>query len=183
LRSRADGFIADIDSVHFNASGPAESAAERDRRKTVFGRVEGSSILNLHSRLQLGEIEKVAAIDRQILNLLAGKDALHRGLFRIDRHFVGLYFHYLCALTQCEPGICCCGCVHLNGQRNDHRLESAGFNANFVTPGDQCSGSVSAGRIAYGCTCLIGALIADSHLRATDHCAGRIGNCSLNAAG
>ena len=69
MRCGADGFIGNIDTVHFNAGGAAKASAKGDGREAVLGGIEIAAVLNLHAGLKLGKIEEVAAVDRQILNL------------------------------------------------------------------------------------------------------------------
>jgi hypothetical protein len=57
------------------------AAAKRNRRKTILSRIEVATVLNLHARLKLREIEKVAATERQGFDLLTGQNTLHRWLF------------------------------------------------------------------------------------------------------
>src|SRR5207248_7130139 len=73
LRSRADGLVADVDAIHFNSSSAAKSAAERDRRKPVLGRVEIPAVLNLYAGFQLGEIQEVTAAGWKVFDVLAGQ--------------------------------------------------------------------------------------------------------------
>ena len=87
LRGSAYGFIADVDSVDFDSCRASETATKRNRRESVLGGIEGSSVLNLNSRLQLCQVEKVTAVNREILNLLAGQHSLHRGLLGVDYDF------------------------------------------------------------------------------------------------
>ena len=46
--------------------------------------IEVGAVLDLHPGLKLRQVEEVAAVDRQILDLTGGQHALHRGLLGID---------------------------------------------------------------------------------------------------
>src|ERR1700692_4814729 len=82
-RGGADRLVGDVDAVHFNAGGAAESTAEGNRGGTALGRIEGRAILDLNTRLKLGKIEEVAPIDRQIFDLGGVQNTLNLGLLCI----------------------------------------------------------------------------------------------------
>ena len=100
LGGGADGFIADVQAVDFNAGGAPEAAAEGDGRKTVLGGIEVAAILDLHAGFELGEIEEVAAVDGKVLDLLRGQDSLHGGLFGVHLNFGSLDFDHLTCSVQ-----------------------------------------------------------------------------------
>ena len=83
MRGGANVFVANIDTVNLDASGPSESATERNGRETVFRGIESSAVLDLNSRLKLRQVEEVAPIDRKVLDLLGREHTLDRGLFRV----------------------------------------------------------------------------------------------------
>ena len=86
----ADGFVRNVRAIHLNARRAAKAPAHRDGLIADLGRVEVGSILNLHARLKLRQIKEVAPVDRQILDLGRGQNALHRRLFRVDAGRSGL---------------------------------------------------------------------------------------------
>src|SRR5579863_70928 len=102
LRGCAHGFVADVEPVHFDAGGASETPAKRNGRKTVLGGVEVPAVLDLDSRLQLGEVKKVSSVDRQVLDLLGGKNSLHGGLLGIDCDFGALNFDDLRCLPHLQ---------------------------------------------------------------------------------
>src|SRR5208337_179586 len=73
-----------------DAGRAAEASAKGNGLVADLGRIEVASILNLHARLKLRQIEEVAAIDRQILDLGCGQNALHRRLLRVYASRSGL---------------------------------------------------------------------------------------------
>src|SRR5580704_13057388 len=79
VRSRgAEMLVRDVDAVHLNAGRTAETAAKRDRRIPVLEtKTKTGGVLNLDARLQLCQIQEVAAVDWQVLNLLLIQDTLH----------------------------------------------------------------------------------------------------------
>jgi len=98
LGGGTDGFIADVEAVHFDASGATEAPAEGDGRKTVLGGVEVAAVLDLHSGFKLCQIEEIPSIDGQVLDLLAGQNALHGDLLGVDLDSRSLHFHHLIGL-------------------------------------------------------------------------------------
>ena len=62
-------FIADVAAIHLNAGGASVPAAKGDGREAVLGGVEDGAILDLNPGLKLRQLQKVAAIDGQILDL------------------------------------------------------------------------------------------------------------------
>ena len=77
----------------------AEPATEGNRRETVLGGIESAAILNLDARLQLCEVEEVAPVDGQILDLLRGEDALDCGLLGVHGNLGSLHFNHLRTLS------------------------------------------------------------------------------------
>src|SRR5580704_12844689 len=76
--------VRDVDAVYLNAGRTTETAAKRDRRIPVLEtKTKTGGVLNLDARLQLCQIQEVAAVDWQVLNLLLIQDTLHRGLLRV----------------------------------------------------------------------------------------------------
>ena len=97
---RSHGFVGDVDAVHFNAGSAAETASEGDRRIASFRGVEVLTVLNLHARLKLGQIEEVASVHRQVCNLALRDDALHGRLLGVHLHRAGLNLDHLTGLTD-----------------------------------------------------------------------------------
>src|SRR5437667_10005309 len=64
-----DGLVADVHTVHFNASCATVSPAERNGGVACLRKVTILSILNLHSALKLCDVKQVAPVDRQALEL------------------------------------------------------------------------------------------------------------------
>ena len=83
----SDRLIADIDAVHLNPRGSSETSSKRDGRESVLGRIKVASILDLHSRLKLCQVEEIAPIDGKIVDLICVEYTLNRGLFGIDVQF------------------------------------------------------------------------------------------------
>ena len=87
MRGGSYGLIADIDAVYLDARGSSETAAKRDGRESVLCRIKVASILNLHSRLELCQVEEIAPIDGKIVDLIGVEYTLNRGLLCIDVQF------------------------------------------------------------------------------------------------
>src|ERR1700678_1735274 len=51
LGGGADGLVADVQAIHFNARGTAKTTAERNRRESLLGGIEAAAVLDLHARL------------------------------------------------------------------------------------------------------------------------------------
>src|SRR5579871_6442424 len=62
---------------------PSEAASDGDRGDAVLGGIQNASILRLHVRLKLAEIEDISPIGRQLLDPIAEQHALHRPLVEI----------------------------------------------------------------------------------------------------
>ena len=58
-----------VRAIHLNARRASEAPAKRDGLIADLGRVEVGSILDLHTRLKLRQIEEVATVDRQTFDL------------------------------------------------------------------------------------------------------------------
>ncbi len=101
----ADGLVADVNSVHVNAGGSAETAAERNRRVTGLGGIEILTVLNLHAGFKLRQIQEVAAVHRQVRNLIRVQDALHLSLLGVDCDRAGLHFNDLALLAKLQLDI------------------------------------------------------------------------------
>ena len=54
LRGGADGLIGDVEAVHFDAGGAAETSPEGNRGKALFGGIEVAAILDLNAGFELG---------------------------------------------------------------------------------------------------------------------------------
>ena len=61
-----------------------------------------SAVLNLHSRLELCEVQKVPAIDGEVFDLLRGQHPLHRCLLRVDGNLSALHLDDLGGLTDLQ---------------------------------------------------------------------------------
>src|SRR5208282_6551763 len=73
----SDGLVAHVDAIDFDSGGTSETALEGDGRETVLGGIESAAFLNLNSGLELSEVEEIATVDGEILNLLKADHALH----------------------------------------------------------------------------------------------------------
>ena len=73
---RAHGFVGNIRAVHLDAGGPTEAAAKRNRGKSILS--HQNSVMDLHSRLELRKVEKIASIHGKIFNLVHVEHALHK---------------------------------------------------------------------------------------------------------
>src|SRR3989442_11387725 len=67
-RSRTGYLIRNVDAVHLDSSRAAETPAKGDGGIAVFT-AEIRPVLDLNARFQLRQIEEIAAVDRQALNL------------------------------------------------------------------------------------------------------------------
>jgi hypothetical protein len=129
------------------------------------------------------QIEKVAAIDRQVLDLLRSEDALYRRLLGVDFNGGSLHLYQLVRLPDLQFGITRCGDSHLHGHRDLSRLEARGLDANRVISGSERSRSVGASRgRGYSDQTPVGLVINDDFRAADDRATG-IGDRTLNTAG
>ena len=89
-----------VHAINFNTRRAAETATERNRRIARFRGIEILAVLNLHARLKLGQIKEVAAVYRQVLNLVLRDDALHGRLLGVHRNCAGLNLNHLTGLAN-----------------------------------------------------------------------------------
>src|SRR5215472_12598328 len=68
-------FVADIDSVNFNSCASSKPASEGDGGVSNLGGIKIRAVLDLHARFELGQVEKVTPVDRQVFNLLLVQNA------------------------------------------------------------------------------------------------------------
>ena len=141
----ADGFVADVHAVHFDARGASEAAADGNRREADFGGIEIGAILNLHARFELREIEEVAAVHRQVFDLFLVQDALHAGLFGIDSYRLLGDGDYGIGLAHLQADVDAGNFADPYDDALLHRLESGSFDADGIISRDQCAGIVGAG--------------------------------------
>src|SRR6185437_126630 len=136
LRGGTDSFIGDINTIHLNAGGAAEAATKGDRRETILGRIKVAAILNLHARLKLGQIKKVATVDGEILNLFRAEDALYGRLLSVDCNGRSGDFYNFCRLPECQ--LCAPGSNVADLNRNIEHLglKSLGFDTDRINAGD-----------------------------------------------
>ena len=139
----AHGFVRDIDAVYLNPGRAAETSTKGNRRIASFGRVEVLAVLNLHSRLELSEVKKVTAINRQVLNLVRGENSLHRGLFRVHLNFGTLHLNRFVSLAYLQFHIAICSVAHLYDKWHLRGLKSAGLYFHHVVTGYQGARDVS----------------------------------------
>ena len=130
----ADVFIADVHSIHRDSRAAAESPAERNRGKPSLRRIEVAAILNLDARLELREIEEVASIHRQILNLLSGQAARHLSLVRIDAHSLAAHFNNCAGSAELELDRRAGNLIDLHNVGSSYRLKAWCFYSHRVRP-------------------------------------------------
>src|ERR1019366_1427967 len=95
---RAEYLVRDVDAINFNPSSAAETATEGDGGIAVLTEVR--SVLDLDARLQLCQVQEIAPIDWQVINLVGIQDALHARLFRVDPHGGALHIDNLILLPD-----------------------------------------------------------------------------------
>src|SRR6478736_3831553 len=127
--------------------GPAETSAVGDGRKTRFRGIEVLSVLNLHARLELRQIEEVAPVHGKIFNLLRVQYALYGRLLGIHLHRSGLHLHHLAFLSNLQLGIAIGSVTELHRDRHAGRAESRSRYLDFVLPRDERARVVGAGGI------------------------------------
>ena len=81
---RADRLVGDVLPVQKDAGGAAGDAANRDGRISGLGWVERLPALQDHSGLDLGQIEEIAPIYRQVLDLLRGNNVAYTCLICVE---------------------------------------------------------------------------------------------------
>ena len=91
---RAEYLVGNVNAVHFDSSGAAETSAEGDGREPVLAVTEVRAVLDLDARFQLCKVQEIAAIDGKVLNLLRIQHTLHGGLFGVHPQFGALDFDY-----------------------------------------------------------------------------------------
>src|SRR6266478_4278970 len=112
--------------------GASKAASERDRREPFFGGVKIPSVLNLNSRLELGKVQEIAAVDRKVFDLRARDYALNGCLFGIhgkcgafNRDYGAFGTDFQCHRTGRDV-------ADLNRHGLFERLETTGLHSNHV---------------------------------------------------
>src|SRR5262249_55575230 len=76
--SRADVLVGNIYSVDLHAAGPAGAAVDGDRAVShAFGRVDRASVSDYHARLKRGQVQEIAAVERQAHDLFHSHHAVN----------------------------------------------------------------------------------------------------------
>ena len=147
-----------------------------------LGRIEALSVLNLHSRLKLRQVQKVAPIDRQILNLFRTQYSLHCGLFRVHLHGRALHLNNLAFQSDFQLHIAGRGVADEYRQPYLSRAEASGGCPHFVVAGNQGPGVVRARGIRRKIYDVTRGYISDRDLGRVHHRSARIDNRADNAA-
>ena len=105
LRGSTDRLITDIDTVHGDAGGAAKAATERDGGVPCLRGIKVLPVLDLDTRLELGEIEEVPATQWEVLNLVCIDNPLHCRLLGVDSYGVRLHLDNLAFLAELQLAI------------------------------------------------------------------------------
>ena len=136
--------IADIDAIHLNSRRSPKSSPKRDGRESVLRGIEVATILNLHSRLKLRQIEEITSIDGKIVDLLRVEHTLNRRLLCIDMQFGGGHFNHLFGITHLQLHTAGCSDSNLDLDRQLDALEASLFYAYKIIAGDQSPRGIGA---------------------------------------
>ena len=182
LGSGADVLIGDIQTVERDARRTAEAAAEGDGEEAVLGGVEVGAVLDLHARLELGEIEEVAPVDGQRLNLFLGQHAGDLGLLSVDTDGIGGDFHALGSAAHAQLDIAVGG----DADGDVHGLfrggESVRHDTDGVTARRQGAGGVAAAGGDVQRLLQPRAWLGHDHLCSRNRGSRGVGHCALDAA-
>ncbi len=132
-----DRLVADVNAVYVNTGSTAETAAKRNRGVTGLRRVEILTVLNLNAGLELGEVQEVAPIHRQIRNLGRVEDSLHLSLLGVNCDRTGLHFNDLAFLAKLQLHVRGGSVSYLNCQRLDNAAKSLGRDLHLIIPGSR----------------------------------------------
>ena len=178
----ADGFVADVNAVDFDARSASKTAAKGDGGVTDFCGVKVAAVLDLHAWFELGEGEEVAAIDGQALDLFGHQHALNGGLLGVYRHRFTGHFDNRVGGTNFELDVAGSGHADLHGGIDDFGFESFGFHANGVVAWDEAGSAVGANGTRNEVRGLTGIFIDDRDLSAGNGGPTLIGHRSGNRA-
>ena len=128
------------------------------------------------------QVQKVAAIDGQILNLFRTQYTLHCGLFRVHLHRRALHFNNLAFQPDFQLHIAGCGVADEDGQPYLSRAEALGRCPHFVDAGNQSAGVVRARGIRRKIYDVTRGYISDRDLGRVHYRSARIDNRADDAA-
>lgn len=122
-----DGGGADVlvDGIHTVDRDPRlapVAAAYRDPRVAALGRIEGAPLLDLHAGLELGQLQVVAAVEGQLVDLAKADHAADRGLGGVDGNGLGGHLHALAASLHFHHCVHAHGLPHLDGDALRHEV-------------------------------------------------------------
>ena len=146
-RGRADGLVGDVLAIEHDAGGTAVHAVEGDGGVARLGGIECLAALQLHTRLQLGEVKEVATADGQVVDLLLGEHTRHRGLNGIDLEGFGAHNDLFARSAQLQPQIAVGGGADLHRQCGRGPGKTCFSNDDQVLAGHHGCNAVKAGRI------------------------------------
>ncbi len=129
LRSRTNSLVADIQAIDLDTRRAAESSTKGDRREALFRGIEVAAVLDLHAGFELSEVQEIAAVDGQILDLLLRHYALDRGLFRIQRDGGTFNSNDRSCSADFQGDGTCGDVTNLDGSREFHGLEPGRHHA------------------------------------------------------
>src|SRR5260370_29297476 len=164
LRGRTNRLVTDIQAIDLNTRRAAKSSAKGDRRKALFGRIEVAAVLNLHSGFELSEVQEIAAVDGQVLNLLLRNHALNRGLFRIQRDGGTLNANHRSCTADFHADGTCGDVANLDGGRELRGFEPGRLHPHYVLTRNQSPGIVRTRWRHVGLKLLSCGFAVDAHL-------------------
>src|SRR5260370_14462757 len=182
LGSSANGFVADVHSIHFNPCRPSKPPSEGDGREAIFSRIKGTTLLNLHAGFELCEIKKVTAIDREVFDLLRGKNARHCSVFAIQLNRGCLHGDDSRGLADLQRYVTGGYLTYLDYKAVLYGLETCGLHSDHISAGDQGPGAVFTSRGNFRCDFPPGVLRSYGHLCRWNDGTPGIQDGSLNAA-
>ncbi len=97
------------------------------------------TILNLHARFELRQIQEVTPVHRQVLDLTGRQNSLHGCLLGVDLNLTPLYFNHSALLANFQLHASVGRVVHFDIYGQLGRLEAFGLDAQRIDTRDQCS--------------------------------------------
>src|SRR5271166_4870267 len=180
--SRSDRFIGDVDAVHRNARRAPEASAEGNGRIADLGRIEVGAVLNLHARLELCEVQEVAPVDGQIVDLLGADHALHNRLLRVDADRAACDFYHFGGRTKFDLETPVRRSADLNRQAEIRDPKPFGLDTNLIVAWYERSRAVVAGVGCRGLDYLAGRLTGDRDRRPRNGRTCRVRHRTLDTA-
>ncbi len=180
---RAYGLVGNVGAVHLDAGRTSEAPADGDRLIADLGGIEVGAVLDLHAGFELGEIQEVAPVDRQALNLVGRQHAFHRCGLGVHGDRAGLDVHRgrFGADLQLE--------VHRGvvGDLHQHlllcRLETFGHNFHQVGSRGDGAGVVKAAAVGHHIGRDAGIDMGDGDLGAGNGRVAGVGDQAVDVAG